>query len=479
MRRTLTFSILWLVAGCAMSLAIALSVFLFIKPPYWRSQMLLVTRDHAPLFEISPYQATATRLTLAFPIHDLSQSLSSRFIHQDTQTINFTGWPELERPLPWTWPAAVPQVAPAPFIPDELSPGHVIVTLSHGWPLPVLAHTAEYAGTECWRQAPGMPHSPNHRLMRAWNETLPASLKQELGWPTRIHWIGLAINTAIYAPLLALIWSFLQWLRATLRTRQWKRLALLLIALPLLGSVTTVLVAWACAAWIVPRAPFDSMDIGTNATIYTPEGSPAPYSMLSSHRIASAAGVQFSVQWSDPGVAPRLQNASDYPVEHLVPAWCSWLYPPEISCPGLYHFRLIVLCGWPLPAMYHRTQRAVEPTTNTIRHSQLEWGLQLPPLIRAAGGPLPRALPLAVRPGAFAINAAFYALLWMCLFGLMFSFHRARARRRASRGRCVACNHILKSADTCPECGTPTPSAIAPPAASTTPDVRAIAKSPR
>lgn len=200
----------------------------------------------------------------------------------------------------------------------------------------------------------------------------------------------------------------------------------------LAGAVTTVAVAWACAAWVslvgstggaraapmqgrLWRVVFDCRALGAERLILL--GSAGPWI----------------------GGEPPVVDE-----EHLLPAWARRT-PPEIDQHAVW---LHDGRGLPFHSMHCEF---------VLRGSELKTllgGIELPRSLIQGPDPtlLWRALPLWPIWAGFAADSVFYAaMLWLPLRGL----RAVRRFMRLNRGMCLVCGYDLRGdrSRACPECG--------------------------
>ena len=180
-----------------------------------------------------------------------------------------------------------------------------------------------------------------------------------------------------------------------------KRWMIRIILCLILGAVTTVAVAWACAA-LLPQSPY----IVRNA-------SPT---LFGDARVESTSGYTRRL-----GYALTASNVYDL-TEHGY----------ELG------ERVEVIAGWPVAAF---SQNAEGPAGES---APLDEFVSLND----------RIIPLRVAWAGFSIDTLFYAAIWG---GVFFGFTGAKRFIRSKRGRCPRCGYDLRGAPGlaagCPECG--------------------------
>lgn len=215
-----------------------------------------------------------------------------------------------------------------------------------------------------------------------------------------------------------------------------------LIAAAVMGALTTVAIAWACAllARLPPRGP------GGRAGM------------------AMAAG---AVWWVDVERAPGVRRAwmwqghpaDQPPFDESLPTRkaeerAEWLsrHNTVRTGTGTGYGWADDRAGWPLPALASE-MRARSRFLAGMSMDEIAWGIALPARTRPTLE-LQRLAALPLRPvwPGFAADTAVFAAAWLALLTAPPAV-RAWNRRRA--GRCVACGYDLRGGDgrACPECG--------------------------
>ena len=230
------------------------------------------------------------------------------------------------------------------------------------------------------------------------------------------------------------------------------RLARRLLVCLLLGFVTTVAVAWACAAWVDPFTTIQPSPRRSGGAIRGPG-----YQQWMVGAMDAFGARRIRSQWDvgHPKVAQldRVGIVFFGPPEPLIPGWAPFLVPPPDGPSLSTHTRVADARGWPFLAMWSGLSYDgnLQPPTKipTIMR-----GLVLNP--DAMSGPSPdttvRMLPLAPIWSGFLADIAFYSLIWLVLLMLTVASRRAL---RSRQGCCVICGYDLRGTPhgKCPECG--------------------------
>ncbi|MEE8155413.1 MAG: hypothetical protein V3T53_10725 [Phycisphaerales bacterium] len=228
-----------------------------------------------------------------------------------------------------------------------------------------------------------------------------------------------------------------------------KRSARWLIVCVSLGVVTTIAVAWACAAWV---DPYTVMQPSPRKSGGATNGRHYAFWIVGEHEAFGT--VRTHSAWAN---LSNLQIAKRPPFfgppEPLIPKWAAFLVPSADIPAGLNHVRVADARGWPFLAMWsglsYDGQLQPPSKVPTIMH-----GLVVNP--NAMSGPSPgttvRMLPLALIWGGFLADIALYSLGWLVLLMLTVAGRRAL---RSRQGCCVICGYDLRGTPqgNCPECG--------------------------
>jgi len=199
---------------------------------------------------------------------------------------------------------------------------------------------------------------------------------------------------------------------------------------PILGIVTTVVVAWGCWQWVNPRTGTMVGSLRSGGTDF--------WSYWVFHR-PGATLVQRSVQFPSGWPAPE----SNLPEPEQLPQWSAVRRPPRTEERQMFPGTFVEDArGWPFLCLYSETRipPTVVPTSNRnvirIQHSFEK-------------GSLPNRL---IWPG-FLANTAIFAAAWMML---LIAPRLAKRHLRRRRGACAACGYDLRFTPhsvNCPECG--------------------------
>jgi len=225
-----------------------------------------------------------------------------------------------------------------------------------------------------------------------------------------------------------------------------KRTARWLIVCVSLGVVTTIAVAWACAAWVDPYATVQPSPRRSGGAL---DGRHYLFWIVGEHTAFGTARIQSS--WAGHGRSDRGAWRGPFfgPPEPLIPRWAPFLVPSAITPGGPDHVGVADGRGWPFLAMWSGLFFDGTLPSPTIMH-----GLVLNP--SAMSGPSPsttvRMLPLALIWSGFLADVAIYSLVW---FGLLMLIIAGRRALRSREGCCVNCGYDLRGTPhgKCPECG--------------------------
>lgn len=216
-----------------------------------------------------------------------------------------------------------------------------------------------------------------------------------------------------------------------------RRSPLILLCL-LLGAITTVALAWTCAALVNPSARVADFEHAPRA-----DGGDDIFVVqrgFGHTRINRAQGDMLVLDENTGGIrSARWRAGGDASSESLA----GWpLRAFECSNPG----QITIVAG--NTAM--QSSMMTSPPMSTV-----QGGWELSPFTGGImGSGCWRAIPLRPRWTGLALDIVIFAALWLTLF---IGFGAMRRRHRAARGRCPGCGYDLRSSgiphDRCPECG--------------------------
>ena len=232
-----------------------------------------------------------------------------------------------------------------------------------------------------------------------------------------------------------------------------KRIARWLIVCLLLGIVSTIAVAWACAAWVDPYTTIQPSPRRSGGAV---DGLGYQHWMVGVMDAFGARRIRSQWDIGHPNAADlsRVGIVFFGPPEPLVPKWAPFLVPPPNGPYFSTHTRVADARGWPFLAMWSSLSYDgdLQPPTNIPTITR---GLVLNP--NAMSGPSPettvRMLPLALIWSGFLADIAIYSVVWFAIFALAITGRRAF---RSRQGCCVICGYDLRGTPhgQCPECGT-------------------------
>ena len=197
----------------------------------------------------------------------------------------------------------------------------------------------------------------------------------------------------------------------------------------LIGTVTTIAVAWGCALWISPSTgtSLQSFSIDNDETW-------SVWMVCSIGAVTIQRAPSFSLR------------RADIQYREVFPCWSKVHYKPSLEERSFRGSWIEDARGWPLVCVRSERQYGSgnwpSPNGAIVRVRR-----DLPPL----GGPSPQ-LPLQpIWPG-FAANTAIFSAICLCVI----SFPAAVRRTiRAQRGRCPRCGYDVRynPGPVCSECG--------------------------
>jgi hypothetical protein len=235
-----------------------------------------------------------------------------------------------------------------------------------------------------------------------------------------------------------------------------KRCAFKLFVFLFAGAIINIAVAWGCALWLGKSSTLRNWggDVGEIELMLDQSSRAKPYrdwvvEVIETHGFHAAFAT-----WRDPDTA-ILAYFGLQPVERaeaMLPAWGSFLVPPQHPTGGQSHGRSIEAWGSPYLCLY--TKWGFDGAHGVHHSEDLIFGIPVSSEAFPSRPSSRRALPLIpIFPG-FAINTIFYAAIVWFLF---FAPGAIRKRVRRKRGQCAACGYSLRgrgsSGDKCPECG--------------------------
>jgi len=238
----------------------------------------------------------------------------------------------------------------------------------------------------------------------------------------------------------------------------------------ILGAITTVAVAWACAAW-APVAPIvNTYPVFHGTYIIGPAVDDEPGSDLFMAAVQYETIGRSRLVWVHGAGNHRAGMITRSPSGGLVigldgraervnanPVWWSRVQPPDMSDnenvpPRMTSFILEDATGWPFRAL---TSQAIAQRWRQWDRTSSSDGIVLKSESTPTSGwanDNTRMLPLRPIAFGFLADVIIFAAFWFALFLL-----RPEVRRynRRLRGQCIMCGYDLRGdlAAGCPECG--------------------------
>ncbi len=238
----------------------------------------------------------------------------------------------------------------------------------------------------------------------------------------------------------------------------------------LLGVVTTLIVAWALAAWMpiemYPRTVVGAFERWGKAWSITEA---RPFGVVDrwwndfgeGEPIQNAGDVLRALAPRDPGT--QVANArSDHSamaaqrpglqIWNEIPAWGA--FASADRPPGNITIGSDTAFGWPRPCLWYGVESTLDRFFMSITSDRLEGGVHLWGPVSSRGRDW-HALPLRPIWSGLAVNVAIFAAIWwVALTGVP----AARRALRRKRGWCPWCGYDregLAAGAVCPECGRP------------------------
>lgn len=346
-----------------------------------------------------------------------------------------------------------------PAVPAAQKP-FVFVTISWGLSMQAFYHSAWHECSDCWQSIQwdfdGRINIalPKRDVLFEMHDGVPRILPRQLGWPTNVLWPSFLVNVFFFAVVSAGLRQYGRLFVSAYQCRASSRLLGLSLIPVAFGCVMSVGVSWALAAWVMPKAGFQTK-YGGNYWHHSADRLGFPHVVWTLERRVVPWGIHCDSFWADTNSDVRTEPVADLPPTYFLPAGHDWLVPPLV--PALrdhLHRRRLDFAGWPFPGMFHMHESTfahVSPRQVASAHYRKAIPLRDVPLPN--GSVRPRALPLGIEWPPFLLNVVFYALGCALVIGFVNSLYCLRRVQRIRRGRCPQCSYILKTATSCPECG--------------------------
>lgn len=364
-----------------------------------------LTSDRAPCWFAREYRNGALRLTDRLAVASLEEffgGVSGAFVRDGRLPAPLAE--RLTKKRGWWWPGRFGRAPPAGAGERRLE-----VAIGFGWPRAALWRRGIVDVSEVLE--PGAPDEPGaspwphvgsaydmvHSVHPPYGPTLGVSWSRP-----RVLLFGALADVAVWSLIWAAAGATLVLLvrgagrligRCGLEPRPTPRW---LAALAVLGVISTVAVAFACALWVDVSRSDDARATSTAGWSVQDERRPG------ARRVTSVWGAS---GWSG-GATSRNPDA-------LVPSWAGDLRPGD-EARDLAHVRFADARGWPWPALWSWYGTGGQASAHGLRAEAVRHGVRLSdrPGPRNLEGSHVRCLPLRVLAGGFALDSAVYVAVW-------------------------------------------------------------------
>ncbi|MEE9130073.1 MAG: hypothetical protein V3T84_08650 [Phycisphaerales bacterium] len=273
--------------------------------------------------------------------------------------------------------------------------------------------------------------------------------------PLRPLWSGFFIDTLFYAAC----WTVVLYIRGIVRRRAqiatWRGAAITACLCLLLGTTSTVGVAWICA--VVVNAEYEPH---TEKDGWGESLDGVNYRKWTVKREAEVAALRLVSRWSSQ--RDVIRGDPHRPAEGFVPDWADYLVPTpsfngtddSIATPQ----RVLDARGWPMLAMWGGFEvlgRSVDG--RSVYHlGETQYAIVLP--FYSKGKFLSnrsRVIPFMPIWIGFIVDTFFWATIWFSLVFLALGPGVIWRTVRHTRGHCIKCGYDLRRdfSAGCPECG--------------------------
>ena len=390
--------------------------------PVWDSDLITqgVTAQDGRAWRIAIYKRTGATFSRAQAIWDVA------LYHHGT-------FANVNRVLdPGSYePAELLGEPPDPALPFESR----LLTTSRGWPFPSLRGELLISDDELLAS----PHRSSKLAPIGLDTsqlvfTSDPIVDDDYGIPLlRPIWGGFALDTGLYAGIWAIVLCIgvPVWRMLGPRRLLWRG-AIALI----LGGLTTVAVAWACALLT---------DVANGRT------------WTEVYRVQRASDRFVYVLQSIGFGATHLRQQDESQGTSTRGMPSIGIQSPNLPGSGSFAVTIVDARGWPFQALSSRYDASVSRQSGRGTIEQIKYGLLVESSSLAAASPLRsvRVLPFGPMGVGFAADSAFYGGIWFALLilGAVPMWVRAEGRKR--RGECESCGYDLRgsSGGACPECG--------------------------
>jgi len=225
-----------------------------------------------------------------------------------------------------------------------------------------------------------------------------------------------------------------------------------------LGTLTTIGVAWCSAIWVSPfKTPARAATQNLGAA-GKPVGAATNYARWGLNIFRMDTAEIYESLWLDPGgpvgfdALALLSAPPGSALASNIPDWASHLVPPDPPIAHMEeHVRSIDSRGWPMLAMWSARDRDTHKTQwLPVQH---RWAIPIWPGKRSNGNSYDRVLPLGVHWPAFLGNTGIYSAVYFLPLIVYRWIRYGKRWRRRQNNQCIMCGYPIGASALCTECG--------------------------